>query len=158
MVTATLPLPRPPESGVSARRLALIMVSLVLALVPIQLDALVAATALPTIAGDLDGFADLAWITTSYLLAMAIGTVVAGRLGDMFGRRRLLLVALVAFGIGSVLTGLAPSIGALVGARTLQGLGAGMTFTSLLAVVADVAPPTVGPATRGSSARSRRSR
>lgn len=142
MTTDTMP--RPPDSGpspLSPRRLALIMVSLVLALVPLQLDALVAATALPTIAGDLGGFDSLAWITTSYLLAMAIGTVVAGRLGDMFGRRPLLLVALVAFGVGSVLTGLAPSMGVLIGARTLQGLGAGMTFTSLLAVVADVAPP-----------------
>ncbi|WP_456824071.1 MFS transporter [Cellulomonas sp. P5_E12] len=142
MTTATMP--RPPENGatpLSPRRIGLIMVSLVLALIPLQLDALVAATALPTIAGDLGGFDSLAWITTSYLLAMAIGTVVAGRLGDMFGRRRLLLAALVAFGVGSVLTGLAPSMGALVGARTLQGLGAGMTFTSLLAVVADVAPP-----------------
>src|SRR6478736_5496181 len=88
MATATMP--RPPENGLSPRRLGLIMVSLVLALVPLQLDALVAATALPTIAGDLGGFDDLAWITTSYLLAMAIGTIVAGRLGDMFGRRRLL--------------------------------------------------------------------
>ena len=142
MTTATMP--RPPENGatpLSPRRIGLIMVSLVLALIPLQLDALVAATALPTIAGDLGGFDSLAWITTSYLLAMAIGTVVAGRLGDMFGRRRLLLAALVAFGVGSVLTGLAPSIGTLIAARTLQGLGAGMTFTSLLAVVADVAPP-----------------
>ncbi|WP_456845748.1 MFS transporter [Cellulomonas sp. P5_C6] len=139
MTTDTLA--SPPESGLSPRRLGLIMVSLVLALVPLQLDALVAATALPTIAGDLGGFEDLAWITTSYLLAMAIGTIVAGRLGDMFGRRRLLLTALVAFGVGSVLTGLAPTMGALVGARTLQGLGAGMTLTSLLGVIADVAPP-----------------
>lgn len=117
------------------------MVSLILALIPLQLDALVAATALPTIAGDLGGFDQLAWIATSYLLAMAIGTITSGRLGDMFGRRRLLLIAIVTFGVGSLLTGLAPNMGALIGSRALQGLGAGMTFTSLLAVVADVVPP-----------------
>lgn len=79
-----------PSTG---RRLWPIMASLVLALVPVQLDSLVAATAMPTIAGDLGGFDRIAWIATSYLLAMAIGTITSGRLGDMFGRRRLLLVA-----------------------------------------------------------------
>ena len=138
MATETL---QPTTSTLTPRRLVLIMTSLILALVPLQLDALVAATALPTIAGDLGGFADLAWITTAYLLLMAIGTITAGRLGDMFGRRRLLLVGLATFGIGSVLTGLAPGMTALIAARGLQGLGAGITFTSLLGVVADVAPP-----------------
>ncbi|HEY0118152.1 MAG TPA: MFS transporter [Cellulomonas sp.] len=122
-------------------RIALIMVSLILAIVPVQLDALVAATALPTIAGDLGGFGMLAWIATAYLLAMAVGTIVAGRLGDLTGRRTMLLTSLAVFGIGSALSGLAPSMGVLIASRALQGLGAGMTFTNLLAVVADVAPP-----------------
>ncbi|GHS86211.1 MFS transporter [Actinomycetota bacterium] len=139
--SATVPPDVAAPPAVTPRRLVLIMVSLVLALIPLQLDALVAATALPTIAGDLGGFADLAWIATAYLLAMAVGTVVSGRLGDMFGRRRLLLLGLAVFGAASLLTGIAPSMGALIATRALQGLGAGMTFTSLLAVVADVVPP-----------------
>lgn len=128
--------PRP-----AGRRIALIMVSLILAIVPVQLDALVAATALPTIAGDLGGFGMLPWIATAYLLAMAVGTIVAGRLGDLTGRRAMLLISLSVFAVGSALSGLAPSMGVLIAARALQGLGAGMTFTNLLAVVADVAPP-----------------
>jgi EmrB/QacA subfamily drug resistance transporter len=123
------------------RRLVLCIVSLVIALVPVQLDALVAATALPTIAGELGGFARLAWIATAYLLAMAVGTLVSGRLGDLFGRRALLVAALLVFGAGSLLSGIAPSMGFLIAARAVQGLGAGMTFTTLLAAVADVAPP-----------------
>jgi len=117
------------------------MASLVLALVPLQLDGLVAATALPEIAGSLGGFDRIAWVTTAYLLTMAIGTITSGRLGDMFGRRPLLLAALGVFFAGSALAGAAGSMGALVGARGLQGLGAGMTFTTLMAVIADVVPP-----------------
>lgn len=117
------------------------MVSLVLALIPVQLDGLVAATAMPTIAGDLGGFDKIAWIATSFLLAMAIGTIVSGRLGDMFGRRRLLLAAQAVFFLGSLWSGISTSMTELIVARALQGIGAGMTFTSLLASVADVVPP-----------------
>jgi len=117
------------------------MVSLVLALVPVQLDGLVAATATPTIAGDLGGFDRIAWIATAFLLTMAVGTVLAGRLGDMFGRKAMLLAALATFFLGSLGAGLSTSMTELVGSRAVQGLGAGMTFTTLLAVVADVVPP-----------------
>jgi EmrB/QacA subfamily drug resistance transporter len=129
------------DHGEPPRRLALIMVSLILALVPLQLDGLVAATALPTIAGDLGGFDKLAWIAAGFLLTMAIGTITAGRIGDLFGRRRVLLVALSTFLLGSLWSGLAGSMDQLVAARAIQGFGAGMTFTTLLAVVADVVPP-----------------
>jgi EmrB/QacA subfamily drug resistance transporter len=128
------------QSG-EPRRLALIMVSLALALVPLQLDGLVAATALPTIAGDLGGFDKIAWIAAGFLLTMAIGTITAGRIGDLFGRKRVLLVALSTFLLGSLWSGLAGGMDQLVAARAVQGFGAGMTFTTLLAVVADVVPP-----------------
>lgn len=137
----TAPAPAAPTAPPAPTRLWPIMVSLVLALIPIQLDGLVAATAVPTIAGDLGGFDQIAWIATSYLLTMAIGTVVAGRIGDMFGRRNLLLAALVLFAAGSLAAGMADTMSALTVARAVQGLGAGMTFTTLLATVADVAPP-----------------
>ncbi|GAB3566476.1 MDR family MFS transporter [Spelaeicoccus albus] len=116
------------------------MVSLVLALVPVQLDGLVTATATPTIAGELGGLADLAWVATAYLLTMAIGTIVAGRLGDMFGRKWMFLIALGVFFGASAWAGFAGSMGGFIAARAAQGLGAGMTFTTLLATVADVVP------------------
>ncbi len=130
-----------PPTEEPAPRLPLIIVSLVLALVPVQLDGLVAATAVPTIAGDLGGFDRIAWIATAFLLTMAIGTVLAGRLGDMFGRRAMLLAALGTFFVGSLGSGISTSMGELVASRAVQGLGAGMTFTTLLAVIADVVPP-----------------
>ncbi len=130
-----------PEAPQPKVRTVPIMVSLMLALIPLQMDALVAATALPSIAGDLGEFDKLAWITTSYLLTMAIGTIASGRIGDMFGRRRTLLVALWLFLLGSLGSGLAPGMTSLVGARALQGLGAGMIFTTLMAVIAEIAPP-----------------
>ncbi|MGH3504243.1 MAG: MFS transporter [Nocardioidaceae bacterium] len=123
------------------RRTVLIMTSLVLALIPMQLDALVTAPAVPTIAGDLGGFDKIAWITTSYLLTMAIGMVASGRVGDMFGRRNVLVTALLVFLGGTMWAALSGDMTALIVGRAIQGLGAGMTFTSVLASVADVAPP-----------------
>lgn len=93
-MTTSAPAAPTTTSPPSRSRLILIMVSLVLALVPVQLDGLVTATATPTIAGELGGLADLAWVATAYLLTMAIGTIVAGRLGDMFGRKWMFLIAL----------------------------------------------------------------
>ncbi|MBO0842993.1 MAG: MFS transporter [Nocardioides sp.] len=122
-------------------RVGLIIVSLMLALVPVQLDSLVAATAAPTIAGDLGGFSKLAWIATTYLLTMAVGTIGSGRIGDMFGRKPVLVAALAIFFAGSAVAALSSSMDLLIGARAVQGLGAGMTFTTLMAVIADIAPP-----------------
>ncbi len=132
--------PSPPRQGRPLRPVP-IMISLMLALIPLQLDALVAATALPSIAGDFGEFGKLAWITTSYLLTMAIGTIASGRLGDMFGRRRMMLAALGLFLVGSLGSGLAAGMTSLVAARAVQGLGAGMMFTTLIAIIAEIAAP-----------------
>lgn len=118
-----------------------IMASLVLALIPVQLDAMVTATALPTIAGDLGGFDRIAWIATLYLLTMAVGTAVGGRFGDQFGRKNVLLAAQLIFIAGSLWAALAGGMTGLLLARAVQGLGAGITFTCLMATVADIAPP-----------------
>jgi EmrB/QacA subfamily drug resistance transporter len=140
-MTTSTPAATAASSPPSGRRIVLIMVSLVLALVPVQLDGLVTATATPTLAGDLGGLDSIAWVATAYLLTMAIGTVLAGRLGDMFGRKWMLLAALGVFFIASAWAGSAGSMGSFIAARAAQGLGAGMTFTTLLATVADIAPP-----------------
>lgn len=139
-MTATAPAATSEAPPPTRGRLILIMVSLVLALVPVQLDGLVTATATPTIAGDLGGLADLAWVATAYLLTMAIGTIVSGKLGDMFNRKWMFLIALGVFFAASAWAGFAGSMGGFIAARAAQGLGAGMTFTTLLATVADVVP------------------
>ncbi|WP_182358191.1 MFS transporter [Tomitella gaofuii] len=122
-------------------RVVPVMAALLCALVPVQLDALVTATALPTIAGDLGGFGRLAWIATLYLLTMAVGTAVGGRFGDQYGRRAVLLAAQAVFVAGSLWAALAGGMTGLLLARAVQGLGAGITLTSLMATVADIAPP-----------------
>ncbi len=118
-----------------------VLASLVLALVPVQLDALVTAPAIPNIVGSLGGFDQIAWIVTAYLLTMAVGMVLSGRMGDLFGRRAVLIAALLAFLAGTLTCALAGTMSELIVGRAVQGLGAGMTITSLLAAVADIAPP-----------------
>src|SRR6185437_4773852 len=86
-------------------------------------DQTLLATATPAIAASLGGLRDTSWIAVGYLLASATIVPVYGRLGDLRGRRQLLLVALGVFALGSAACGLAQSLPQLVAARILQGLG-----------------------------------
>src|SRR3954451_2742269 len=86
------------------------------------LDSTIAQTAAPAIRLDLAGsYTDLEWISAAYTLAMSIGLLVGGRLGDIFGRRQVLLAGMGGFVAASVLCALAPTAGALVACRALQG-------------------------------------
>src|SRR3954452_18920493 len=86
------------------------------------LDSTIAQTAAPAIRADLAGsYTDLEWISAAYTLAMSVGLLVGGRLGDIFGRRQVLLVGMGGFVVASVLCALAPSSGALIACRALQG-------------------------------------
>src|SRR3979490_2626153 len=88
-------------------------------------DQTLLATATPAIAGSLGGLRDTSWIAVGYLLASATIVPVYGRLGDLRGRRDLLLVALGVFALGSLACGAAQSLPQLVAARVLQGLRGG---------------------------------
>src|SRR3954451_1705806 len=81
----------------------------------------------------------VAWTLTGYLLAAAIATPLFGRLGDMFGKRRLLVISLSVFALGSVLSALAHTIGLLVAGRVLQGVGGGI-FPLCFAIIRDEFP------------------
>jgi EmrB/QacA subfamily drug resistance transporter len=86
------------------------------------LDSTIAQTAAPAIRRELGGsFASLEWISAAYTLAMSVTLLLGSRLGDILGRRRVLLTGIGAFGAASALCALAPSAGALIAARTLQG-------------------------------------
>src|SRR3954464_12576090 len=87
------------------RKLAAVFSGLMLVMLVAALDATIVATALPTIAGDLGGLDHIAWVTTAYLLAETIVTPLYGKLGDLYGRRLVLQIALVVFVISSVLCG-----------------------------------------------------
>jgi len=88
------------------------------------LDQTIMATALPTIAGDLGGLSQLTWVVTVYVLAAAATTPVWGKLSDQFGRKGLLQAAIATFLVGSVLSGIATSIGELIAFRALQASAA----------------------------------
>lgn len=110
------------------------------ALLP-ALGSSIANVALPQLAQALQApFAPLQWVVLAYLLASTTLVVSAGRLGDLFGRRRLLLASVALFGLGSGLAAAAPGLWSLVAARALQGAGAAGMMALGLALVAAAVP------------------
>src|SRR4051794_36086427 len=118
-----------------------IFAGLLLVLLLAALDQTIVATALPTIVGELGGLAHLSWVTSAYLLATTAVTPVYGKLGDIYGRKRVLQVAVVIFLFGSALCGLAQSMDELIAFRAVQGLGGGGLIVLVQSVVGDVVPP-----------------
>jgi EmrB/QacA subfamily drug resistance transporter len=107
----------------------------------LMLDSTVVSLALPRIRGDVGATPEqLQWMMNAYLLTVAVLAVTAGRLGDMFGRRRTFLVGMLVFGLGSVISGLASDPDLLIGGRVLQGAGAAAVLTQSLALVCNVFP------------------
>src|SRR5690606_10537730 len=85
-------------------------------------------------------FQEVQWVVLAYLLAITALVVGAGRLGDLVGRRRLLLAGLMLFTAASALCGLAPTLGSLIAARAAQGLGAAVMMALTLAFVGETVP------------------
>ncbi|GAA3640881.1 MFS transporter [Microlunatus ginsengisoli] len=119
----------------------ILLLGLAVGLLASELAETVFATALPTVAGDLGHAAQLAWITTAYLLAGTAVMPVYGRLSDRAGRRPLLLTALGLFLAGSVTGALAGGFATVVLARVIQGLGGGGLLILVQSVVADTVEP-----------------
>ena len=119
----------------------LIFGALLLVLLIASLDQTIVSTALPTIVGDLGGLQHLSWVVTAYLLASTVVGPLYGKLGDLYGRKRLLQVALVIFLAGSALCGLAQSMPQLIAFRAVQGLGGGGLLVLAMAVVGDLVAP-----------------
>jgi MFS family permease len=111
------------SSGVR-REVLIILPGLLLAIMLAMLDQLVVSTALPRIVGELGGVTHLSWVVTAYVLASTVTTPLYGKLGDLYGRKRWLMIAIVIFLVGSALSGLAHSMDQLIAFRALQGLGA----------------------------------
>jgi EmrB/QacA subfamily drug resistance transporter len=102
----------------------------------LMLDSTVVTLALPAIRHDLSASqSELQWVANAYLLVIAVLVVSAGRLGDMFGRRRVFLCGLAVFSGGLVLAAAAPAIEVLIVARAVQGVGAAAMLTLSLALV-----------------------
>ncbi len=119
----------------------LVMTALMLGMLLAALDQTIVATALPTIAGDLGGLNHLSWVVTAYILASTISTPLYGKLGDLYGRKRLFQFAIVVFLVGSVLSGLSRNMPELIGFRALQGIGGGGLIVGSQAIIGDVVSP-----------------
>ena len=122
------------SSSDSRRWTALIVVCL--AQLMIVLDVTIVNVALPSIQHDLHfSQANLTWVVNAFLVTFGSLLLLAGRLGDLAGRKRVFLAGLVTFTVASLLCGIAPSQGALIGARFLQGVGAAAQASVILAII-----------------------
>src|SRR3989442_7341461 len=123
------------------RTRVLATIGIMLALLLASLDQTIVGTAMPRIVGELKGLDYYAWVTTAYLLTSTTVVPVAGKLGDMFGRKPFLIAGMAGFVGASALCGISQNIVELVLFRALQGGFGGVLFASTFAVLADVFPP-----------------
>src|SRR4051812_46859726 len=137
MSAAPVQAPAPP----TGRALVPVFGALMLGMFLAALDQTIVSTALPTIVGDLGGLDHLSWVVTSYLLASTASTPLYGKLGDMYGRKPVFLVAILIFLAGSMLSGLSQSMAELIAFRAVQGVGAGGLMVGAQAIIADIVPP-----------------
>lgn len=139
--TATRPTDSPPDGALSHRQILTILSGLVLGMFLAALDQTIVSTAIKTIGNDLDNLSAQAWVTTAFLITSTIAAPLFGKLSDIYGRKRLFMLAIVIFVVGSALCGLATSMYELAGFRAFQGIGAGGIMPLALAVIGDIIPP-----------------
>ena len=131
----------PVAGQMTHKQILLVLVGLMAGMFLSALDQSVVGTAMRTISDDLKGLELQAWVTTAYLITSTISTPIYGKLGDIFGRRRLFLSAIVIFVAGSALSALSTSMYELAGWRAIQGIGAGGLFSLAITVLSDIASP-----------------
>jgi EmrB/QacA subfamily drug resistance transporter len=129
------------EMHFSTRRLVLATLGTMMALLLAALDQTIVGTAMPRIVTELKGLDYYAWVTTAYLVTSTVVVPVAGKLGDMFGRKPFLLAGMVGFVAASALCGLSQDMLMLVLFRGLQGIFGGVLFASVFTVIGDLYPP-----------------
>jgi EmrB/QacA subfamily drug resistance transporter len=118
-----------------------ILAAVSMALFCVQIDYFAVNLALPRMASDLNSTpTDLQWVISVYMLTLGAFMVPAGRIGDIFGRRRALLVGIALFGLSSALCALAPSATLVIAFRALQGLGAALIFPVSVSVLTNAFP------------------
>ena len=109
-----------------------------LSLALVAIDSTIIATAVPSVVADLGGFTEFPWLFSVYLLAQAVTVPVYGKLADVFGRKPVMLFGIGLFLVGSILCGVAWSMGALIAFRAVQGLGAGAVQPMSMTIVGDL--------------------
>lgn len=138
MEKATEPLSAEPDYSLKWLVLSAVAMGIFLA----TIDGSIVNVALPTLSTALGAdFATVQWVVLAYLLTITTLQAVVGRLADMYGRKRLYNAGFVVFTIGSLLCGLSPTVGWLIGFRVLQGVGAALILALGLAIVTEAFPP-----------------
>ncbi|WP_327190194.1 MDR family MFS transporter [Streptomyces xinghaiensis] len=131
----------PPATAPPRRSVRVVLLALMIAMLLAMLDNMIIGTAMPTIVGELGGLEHLSWVVTAYTLTTAASTPVWGKLGDMYGRKGIFITSIVVFLLGSALSGMAQTMGQLIGFRGVQGLGAGGLIVGVMAIIGDLIPP-----------------
>lgn len=118
-----------------------ILFALMMAVFLSALDQTIVAVSMPAISAQFKDVQLLAWVISAYMVALTVAVPIYGKLGDLYGRRKLMLFGLGVFTLASLFCGLAQSMEQLVFARILQGIGAGGMVSVSQAIVADIVPP-----------------
>jgi EmrB/QacA subfamily drug resistance transporter len=120
------------------RQKIIVMLAVMSGLFLAALDQTIIGTALPKILSEFNALEKLSWVITAYLLTSTIAVPISGKLSDIYGRRRLILIGIVVFVLGSILSGVAQNIDQLIAFRALQGIGGGILFANAFAIIGDL--------------------
>jgi EmrB/QacA subfamily drug resistance transporter len=132
---------RPPGYPYTLGRTVAISGGVMVVILLASLDSTIVTTSLPVIVGDIGGLSSYVWVFTAFLLCSTITVPIYGRLGDIYGRRRMLFVAIPLFLTGSLLCGLAQTMTQLIVFRGIQGLGAGGVVSLAIQTSSQIVPP-----------------
>ncbi len=145
------PQPDPTAAPGTAPRsqLHIVLAGALLAMVLAALDQNIVNTALPRMVGDLGGMSHLSWVVTAFMLTATTTSPLYGKLSDIYGRRLMFFVAISIFLAGSLLCGVAQTMGQIIGFRALQGLGAGGLLVLAQSAIGDVVAPRDRPRYQG---------
>jgi EmrB/QacA subfamily drug resistance transporter len=130
-----------PQAELTTRTKVLATIGVMLALLLAALDQTIVGTALPRIVAELNGLDRYSWLITGYLVASTVVVPIAGKLGDLFGRKPFLIAGMVGFVAASALCGVAQDMDQLIIFRIIQGLFGGMLFASAFTVLGDIYSP-----------------
>lgn len=134
-------MPNTDNQQMTHRQIMLVLVGLMSGMFLSALDQTVVGTAMRTIADDLNGLSQQAWVTTAYLIVSTVVTPIAGKLSDIFGRRPIYIISIGVFLLGSLLSGLADSMMSLAAFRAVQGIGGGGLMSLAFTIIGDMVPP-----------------
>jgi len=123
------------------RAQAVLLAGIMAAVLLSSLDTNIVSTAMPAIISQLGGLELFSWVFSAYLITSTVAIMVGGKLGDMYGRRKIYMAGIAVFLVGSALSGLSQDMGMLIVFRGLQGIGGGIMVVSGMAITGEIFPP-----------------